>query len=560
MSKLTRTARRRIAFTVSYIFLSLVGITMIFPLFWMLLTSFKTPADDVLSPSEWWPRVPWRLGHRDIRDYARYCRVLRDAGLAGDPGPAARAWELIPADSRRTVLAVAAKQPLSASRRKGRVKASEMVLQGQKSTIVAALNEILQRRDYYHEPSFANVGLSGQAQRLLSELRAGPLGVQADTVRGWSLLIARLQDAATAAPGSPGARVWAALPPDLQAALQTLVPLPADGDTQIGAGPEIPVSIRDAIVAALDQMLNESDLFAGVDLSELQTAAAPGMLPEPGSGLGAEPGSRQQNAFLLEAPFRRNLVFEGYDARVRHFNRLLLDASFPKWISPTHRFHWQNYEIVIVETHFARVLFNSVLVSVSVTVGMVFTSSLAAFAFARLQFFGRDKIFLGYLATMMIPGAVTMIPVFILIRHLGWVNTYYALIVPAMFSTYGTFMLRQFFMSLPRDLEEAALLDGCSIWGIYRHVVVPLSKPALAALTILTFMGVWRGFMWPLIVTHTRDMYTLPVALAAFREMYGVRWTLMMAGSVIMIVPMLIVFIFGQRYFIEGIKLGALKG
>lgn len=129
-----------------------------------------------------------------------------------------------------------------------------------------------------------------------------------------------------------------------------------------------------------------------------------------------------------------------------------------------------------------------------------------------------------------------------------------------MFTAWGTFMLRQFFMSIPRDLEDAALLDGCSIWGIYRHVVLPLSKPALAALTILAFMGVWREFMWPLIITNTPDMHTLAVALAGFSDRYGIKWQLMMAGSVIMVLPMLVVCIFGQRYFVEGIKLGALKG
>ena len=250
----------------------------------------------------------------------------------------------------------------------------------------------------------------------------------------------------------------------------------------------------------------------------------------------------------------------GRDERSSHLSRLLFDACFPEDAVRAHRFHWENYRTVIVEINFARALFNSFVVTVSVTFGMVFTSSLAAFAFARLSFTGRDRIFLCYLATMMIPAAVTMIPVFILMRELRWVNTYYALIFPGMFSAYGTFMLRQFFMGIPRELEEAAILDGCSIWGIYRHVVIPLSRPALAALTILTFMGAWRGFMWPLIVTNTREMFTLPVALAAFKEMHGVRWTLMMAGSVIMIVPMLIVFVFGQRYFIEGIKLGAIKG
>jgi multiple sugar transport system permease protein len=146
------------------------------------------------------------------------------------------------------------------------------------------------------------------------------------------------------------------------------------------------------------------------------------------------------------------------------------------------------------------------------------------------------------------------------LRYLHWVNTYWGLIVPAMFSAYGTFMLRQFFMTISTELEDAAIIDGCSTLGVYWHVILPLSKPALATLTIFTFMGSWRSFMWPVIITHTRDMFTLPVALAQFQEMHGVQWTLMMAGSVIMIIPMLVVFIFGQRYFVEGIQLGAVKG
>jgi len=232
--------------------------------------------------------------------------------------------------------------------------------------------------------------------------------------------------------------------------------------------------------------------------------------------------------------------------------------SLAKWLPD--KAHWGNYRKVMVETNFARALFNSFLVTISVTVGQVFTSSLAAYAFARLEFRGRDKFFLGYLATMMIPAAVTTIPLFILMRYLRWVNTYWALLVPGMFSAYGTFMLRQFFMTIPKELEDAAIIDGCGPLGVYWNVILPLSKPALATLSILTFMGSWRSFMWPLIITHTRDMFTLPVALAQFQEMYGVQWTLMMAGSVIMIIPMLIVFIFGQRYFVEGIQLGAIKG
>ena len=222
--------------------------------------------------------------------------------------------------------------------------------------------------------------------------------------------------------------------------------------------------------------------------------------------------------------------------------------------------HWQNYQRAFSETGCARALLNSAVVTVLVTLGLIFTSSLAAYAFARLDFFGRDRIFLGYLATMMIPGAVTMIPAFVLLRELGWMNSYAALIVPPMFSAYGVFLLRQFFITLPRELEEAATLDGCSCWGIYWRIVLPLSKPALTALAILSFMGSWRSFMWPLIVTHTSDMFTLPLALGQFQEMYGVQWTLLMAGSVVLILPILIVFIVGQRFFIEGTYLGAIKG
>jgi len=251
------------------------------------------------------------------------------------------------------------------------------------------------------------------------------------------------------------------------------------------------------------------------------------------------------------APFAWMVLtsFKSPDADVLDLSRLLPD-----------RLHWENYRRVVVETNFGRALLNSIFVTCTVTAGQVLTSSLAAFAFARLKFFARDKIFLGYLGTLMVPSTVTMIPIFLLLRQLGWINTYKTLIIPSIFSAYGTFMLRQFFLTIPREIEEAAVMDECSAFGVYRHVVLPLSKPGLSALAILTFMGSWRSFMWPLIVTHTRNMYTLPVALASFQEMYGVQWTLLMAGSVIMILPMLMVFIVGQRYFIEGIQLGAVKG
>lgn len=221
---------------------------------------------------------------------------------------------------------------------------------------------------------------------------------------------------------------------------------------------------------------------------------------------------------------------------------------------------WQNYVDAWTKVPFGQFYLNSIIVGLAVTVGQVFTSSLAAYAFARLTFPGRDKLFFAYLATMMIPGSVTMIPVYVLMRVFGWVDTYQALIIPAIFSAYGTFMLRQFFMTLPKDLEDAAKIDGCGFFRIYMTIILPLSKPALATLTVFTFMGNWGSFMWPLLVTNTMTMRTLPIGLESFKTQYSTDWHLLMAGSVMVMLPIVIIFIFTQRYFVESIKLTGVKG
>ncbi len=228
------------------------------------------------------------------------------------------------------------------------------------------------------------------------------------------------------------------------------------------------------------------------------------------------------------------------------------------WV-PT-SFVWQNYVKAWRIVPFARFYLNSIIVVVLTTLGQVTTSAFAAYAFARLRFPGRDKIFFAYLATMMIPGAVTMIPVFILLQELGWIDSYKAVILPGIFTAYGTFMLRQFFLTLPKDLEDAAKIDGCSYFGIFWRILLPLSKPALATLTTFTFMGSWMNFMWPLIVLNSHEKFTLPVGLAYFQSLHNTDWTLLMAGSLMMILPILLLFIFNQRYFVEGIKLSGIKG
>ena len=225
-------------------------------------------------------------------------------------------------------------------------------------------------------------------------------------------------------------------------------------------------------------------------------------------------------------------------------------------------FVWQNYVKVwqMKTVPFAMFYLNSLFVSICITVGQVATSAMAAYAFARLSFPGRDKLFFGYLATMMIPGTVTMIPVFILLRHLGWIDTYKALILPGVFSAYGTFMLRQFFLTLPKDLEDAAKIDGCNYFRIFWHIIIPLSKPALATLTTFTFMGFWGSYMWPLIIIQSEGLRTLPIGLASFVGRYSAEYSLWMAASVIALVPVLLLFMFNQRYFQEGIKMSGIKG
>lgn len=148
----------------------------------------------------------------------------------------------------------------------------------------------------------------------------------------------------------------------------------------------------------------------------------------------------------------------------------------------------------------------------------------------------------------------------LILRKLGWIDTYYALILPGIFTAYGTFLLRQFFLTIPRDLEEAAIIDGCGLFRIYWKIILPLSKPALATLATFTFLGSWNDFMWPLIVTNPMKMKTLPVGLASFQWLYSTDWTLFMAVSVIVLVPVLIVYIFNQRFFVRSIAMTGIKG
>lgn len=229
----------------------------------------------------------------------------------------------------------------------------------------------------------------------------------------------------------------------------------------------------------------------------------------------------------------------------------------PQWLPS--EFHWDNYKKAFEAAPFGRYYFNSIFVAVTVTIGQLITCSMAAFAFARLEFRGRNLLFYLFLGTMMIPYNVTMIPSFLVLYWLGWIDTYYALIVPGLASAFGTFLLRQFFITIPKELEEAAYIDGATKLQVLWKIIVPLAKPALATLAVFTFMGVFNDFIWALIVLNSEDMQTVQLGLAIFRDRYLTQWDLLMAGSVTAVLPILIVFFFAQKYFIQGITLSGLK-
>jgi len=232
----------------------------------------------------------------------------------------------------------------------------------------------------------------------------------------------------------------------------------------------------------------------------------------------------------------------------------------PNWIPDP--VIWGNYIEALESTPqpFYWYYWNSIWKAFCTVSGQLLTCSMAAYAFARLSFPGRDLLFFGYLATMMIPFHVTMIPVFMLLKELHWIDTRWGLIVPGIFSAYGTFLLRQFFLTIPKELEEAASMDGASKLRIYLTVILPLSKPALSTLGIFVFISDWNNLIWPIIVINNQELHVLPQALASFQGLYVVEWHLLMAASVIVMLPLLIVYILNQKFITEGIVLSGLKG
>ncbi len=224
------------------------------------------------------------------------------------------------------------------------------------------------------------------------------------------------------------------------------------------------------------------------------------------------------------------------------------------------RINLDNYAEVFRQVPFHLFYINSLWTTVIITAGKLITASLAGYAFARIKFRFRDAIFLTYLATLMIPQQVTMIPIFIVFKKIGWVDTYAGLIFPQIFTAYGTFMMRQFFMTIPKEIEESARIDGANNFLIYYRIFLPLSKPALASLGTFAFIWSWNNFMWPLIVLNSLNKMTLPVGISMFQSMYSTQYNLLMAAAVLAIVPVIIVYLFVQRFFKKGIVMSGLKG
>lgn len=224
--------------------------------------------------------------------------------------------------------------------------------------------------------------------------------------------------------------------------------------------------------------------------------------------------------------------------------------------------HWENFSTVLFmpELPVFRFFLNSVFIATVVVLGQLFVSSLAAYGFSRLKFKGRDALFTMFLLSMMFGGTVTQIPVFLMVRSFGWLDSYAALIVPGLSSAFSIFLLRQFFAQIPNELSEAARIDGAGEFRIYWSVVMPLSKAALATASAFSFFAVWTDFFWPLLATSSVQMRTLEVGLSVFKNSYGTtNWPMQMAAALIVMIPCVVVFLATQRYFVKGVTLGGLK-
>ncbi len=232
----------------------------------------------------------------------------------------------------------------------------------------------------------------------------------------------------------------------------------------------------------------------------------------------------------------------------------------PRWIPKP--LHWQNYRDVLTTMPFLRYLFNTTFITVMSIIGVVLSSSLVAYAFARLRWKGRDSLFLFIIGTMMLPAQVTMVPVFVLYKHIGWLDSFKPLVVPLFFGggAFNIFLMRQFFLTIPQELSDAARIDGCSEFRIYWSIILPLSKPAVATIAILVFMMQWNDFLGPLIFLSSKSKGTLALGLAMLVGQHTTEYGMLMAASVLLLIPVVVIFFLFQRYFVQGLMMTGIKG
>jgi len=234
-----------------------------------------------------------------------------------------------------------------------------------------------------------------------------------------------------------------------------------------------------------------------------------------------------------------------------------VNAIPPIWIPE--ELQWHNYIDIWKQAPMGHYLLNSIFTTLAITFGTLLTSAFGAYAFARLEWVGRDKIFLVYLGTMMIPFSIIMIPLYQMIVKFGWVDSYESLIIPWLFSPYGTFLLRQFFLTIPKDLEDAAIMDGASKLRILLQVILPLTKPAMITLGTFTFLSSWNSFLWPLISTNSKEKFVLTIGLNMLAGTYYTNVPMVMAAVTITVLPTIVLFLFAQRWFIQGIATTGIK-
>lgn len=228
-----------------------------------------------------------------------------------------------------------------------------------------------------------------------------------------------------------------------------------------------------------------------------------------------------------------------------------------QWI-PT-SYHWDNFSRIWSDIPLLTYLKNSLILSVVITVLQVLTGSFAAYGFAKVRFPGRDALFLGYIATIAVPWQAYMVPQYIIMEKLGLVNTRWSLILIQAFGAFGVFLMRQFYLTIPDEISEAARLDGLSECGIWARIMIPLSKPALASLALLTFVNTWNDYMGPFIYLTDNNLWTVQIGLRSFVGMYDARYAMIMTGSVLSVLPILVIFLLGQRYFVRGIATTGMK-